>query len=267
MKPAVDRMLFGYAVGPQAAAFLARAPGLNNIYRRAYAKLINGLVADGVWTKLDALWILAAQDATTAALNLTSASFGLTPVNSPAFAPGEGYTGNGSSTTITTGYQPASGATYAQDSATIGAYIRTNRTISNSGNIMGTVATGGTIQLYMSPLQSSTIQYDVNQTTFPNVANTNCQGHWVASRTASNLVTLYKNGSSFGTNANASSAITTMTNQLRLLSNSTSGGAAASFSSDQLAAAHIGAGLSAAEASALAFRINSYMAAVGANVY
>ncbi len=266
MRP-VRKILAGYAVGPQAAAFLARAPGLNNVYRRAYAKLINGLVADGVWTKLDALWVLAAQDATTAALNLTSASFGLTPVNSPAFAPGQGYTGNGSSTTITTGYAPASGATYLQDSATIGAYIRNSRGASNNGNIMGTVNSGGTIQLYISPLQTSTIQYDVNQTTFPNVANTDCQGHWIASRTASNLVTLYKNGSSFGTNANASSATTTLTNQLRLISNSTSAGAASGFSSDQLGAAHIGAGLSAAEAAALAFRINAYMAAVGANVY
>ena len=42
------------------------------------ATLIDGLVADGVWAKLDALYVLAQQNATDALLNLVGTSYSLT---------------------------------------------------------------------------------------------------------------------------------------------------------------------------------------------
>ena len=43
------------------------------------ATLIDGLVSDGVWAKLDALYVLAQQNQTDALLNLIGTSYGLTP--------------------------------------------------------------------------------------------------------------------------------------------------------------------------------------------
>jgi hypothetical protein len=61
----------------ETTAFLARTTGLDATHTNAYKALINGLVADGVFAKLDALYICAAQDLATARLNLVSSSFAL----------------------------------------------------------------------------------------------------------------------------------------------------------------------------------------------
>src|SRR5258706_16256620 len=58
-----------------AAAFLARTSGLDATHTNAYINLICGLVSDGIFSKLDALYIFATQDSTTAMLNLISTSF------------------------------------------------------------------------------------------------------------------------------------------------------------------------------------------------
>ena len=60
-------------------AYLARTVGGNEGGNGAnIATLIDGLVADGVWAKLDALYILAQQNQTDALLNLVGTSYGLT---------------------------------------------------------------------------------------------------------------------------------------------------------------------------------------------
>lgn len=266
--PAVERILFGTAVSPQAAAFLARTSGLNTIHRNAYIKLINGLVLDGLWAKIDALWIMATQDATTSLLNLVSTSFTLSPTSAPTFTADQGYTGNGTTQTINTGFAPASsGVAFSQNSASISAYIRNNRTTSNSQNIMGTTATSGGTAFFISPLQTSQFQWTLNGTTFPNAANTTAQGFWKVSRTASNASTVYRNGVAFTTNAGASGALTNLTNAVRLLGNTNSAGVPNAFSADQIAAAHIGGALTDMDLANLSNRVNAYMTAVGANVY
>ena len=66
---------------PQALAYLARTVGGNEGGNGAnIATLIDGLVSDGVWAKLDALYVLAQQNATDALLNLVGTSYGLTAV-------------------------------------------------------------------------------------------------------------------------------------------------------------------------------------------
>ena len=64
---------------PQALAYLARTVGGNEGGNGAnIATLIDGLVSDGVWAKLDALYVLAQQNQADARLNLVSASYPLT---------------------------------------------------------------------------------------------------------------------------------------------------------------------------------------------
>jgi hypothetical protein len=53
----------------QSSAFLARTSGLDTTHKTAYDTLICGLVTDALWSSLDALYIFATADATTAGLN------------------------------------------------------------------------------------------------------------------------------------------------------------------------------------------------------
>src|SRR5882672_965294 len=76
----------------QATSFLGRAsPLLNRVHRDGYSNLICGLVTDGVFAKLDALYVFATQDATTSLLNLVSASFNGTAGGIPPFVVDRGY--------------------------------------------------------------------------------------------------------------------------------------------------------------------------------
>lgn len=266
--PAVKRILFGLTPSPQAAAFLSRTSGLDTKHRNAYIKLINGLVTDGLWDKIDALWILATADATTAGLNLKNTSFTLSLTNSPTFTVDQGYTGNGTNQTISTGFAPASsGTAFSQNSASISAYVRNSRTSSNSSNIMGCAPASGSTAFFMAPLQTSAFGWTLNGTTFPSSANTDAQGFWTISRTASNNQPAYKNGLPFASNSGASGVLTNMTNAVRLLSNSTSGGVGASFSSDQLSAAHIGGAFNDVDVFNYSTRVNAFMTSIGANIY
>src|SRR5229473_5562637 len=56
----------------QATTFLARTSGLSGTETTAYTNLICGLVTDGVYPSLDALYIFATNTTTTANLNLIS---------------------------------------------------------------------------------------------------------------------------------------------------------------------------------------------------
>jgi hypothetical protein len=73
---------------PEAVAYLARAPG-ETTHAADLIALICGLVTDGTWAKLDALYILAQQTQADARLNLVSASYPL--VGTATFVPYQGF--------------------------------------------------------------------------------------------------------------------------------------------------------------------------------
>lgn len=81
----------GSAHSAQAVAYLARTVGGNEGGNgENVATLIDGLVADGVWAKLNCLYLLAQQNATDAKLNLIGASNTL-PTNTATFTVYKGY--------------------------------------------------------------------------------------------------------------------------------------------------------------------------------
>ena len=85
---------------PQALAYLARTVGGNEGGNGAnIATLIDGLVSDGVWAKLDALYVLAQQNQSDALLNLVGTSYGLSASviasRTLTFAPYVGFAGSG----------------------------------------------------------------------------------------------------------------------------------------------------------------------------
>ena len=107
---------------PQALAYLARTVGGNEGGNGAnIATLIDGLVSDGVWAKLDALYVLAQQNQTDALLNLVGTSYGLT--SNGSFISYKGYSGFTGLNGMATGFDPTIGSVnFAQNSSSFGVW-------------------------------------------------------------------------------------------------------------------------------------------------
>jgi len=260
------------ATSSQSAAFLARATGItSNTDKTNYDTMITGLVNDGVWSLLDALYILAAPDVATAKLNLVSSSFTITShgtnIDTTGFTAYSGFTGNGSDRYLDTGCAPSAGTlNYQRDACSYGAYVLSNTAGSNSVEI-GANDGAATIADLLSRQAGGNILMRVNNTSGVNVTNATRAGMYVGTRTSTSNVPVYKNGNTtpIGTDTNGSQIITSLPSFFILARDDS--GTASSFSSEQLSAAFIGGAQTATNASNLSSRINTFMTAYGINVY
>lgn len=226
--------------------------------------LINSLKTAGVWAKLTALWVMAQHDSNSARLNLVSAAYQLvpsglapdSPVAQPLFTPDKGYKGNGVDSYIQTGLL---GIDLSLTSSHIGVFVyegptqgtmieigaRTSSRIveilskDNAGNLTGRAFSSG---IGGTPIATAV-------------------GHSVVTRVVPESVDIYKNGALAATLASPVTASTAF--ELFLLA-SNNGGAVLAPSTRGLAAAHAGAGLTAANDLALYNALNTYLTAVGA---
>ena len=236
---------------PQALAYLARTVGGNEGGNGAnIATLIDGLVSDSVWAKLDALYVLAQQNATDAKLNLVGTSYGLTPVGSPVFTPYKGF--NGFSTTIglDTGFNPttAPSANYLYNTASMGVwdYASTVQPYTLIGGIYSSVY----------PLFTGNLAVvQINSSVFYEPPSTATHGLIVGERTDATTLYCYQNG--VGTSQ--ANSVSGADNANFLIGNPVSGGG----NTDTLSAAFIGASLGAAGQLALYNRLRTYMTAIG----
>lgn len=122
----------------EAAALVAAMNVAPNPTRLALIDaFIGGLKAGSIWSKLDVLWVLAAHEEQAARLNWKSpGNFTLTAVNGPAFAVDQGFTPNGSSSWLDTGWDRATnGLQYTQNDAHISIYQRTAASAANAPNV------------------------------------------------------------------------------------------------------------------------------------
>src|SRR5262249_25024544 len=126
-----------------------------------YANLINGLVSDGVWPLLDALYIFAAADSGTSLDNLVSASFLATldaATGSPTFTVDRGWSGCGAAgfRDVNTNFSPATaGGNYTQNNAMLCAWQL--GTTQENHNLLGTITGGSFVEII--PLWSDTHTY------------------------------------------------------------------------------------------------------------
>lgn len=85
--------------------------------------LISALISGGVWSRLDALWVMAAHDSQAAAVNWISGNFTAAQVNSPVFTADRGFAGNGTSSYLNTGYVPGAVGTQATPEDHVGGVV------------------------------------------------------------------------------------------------------------------------------------------------
>ena len=239
---------------PQALAYLARTVGGNEGGNGAnIATLIDGLVSDGVWAKLDALYVLAQQNQTDALLNLIGTSYGLTlnalEKTPSAFTAYKGFNLAGSSG-INTGFIPSSAPSphFTLNSSSIGGWMYD---AVNSNSLM--VGTSNN-QTGVYPTFSGGTYYAMSNAAYASVAAPNIAGWYAADGTAT-TVNAYFNGSSLASAAVAPVALDTV--QVSMGTGATGNWVGT------ISAAFIGASLGAAGQLALYNRLRTYMTAIG----
>jgi len=221
----------------------------------AYDRLICGLVTDGVFANLDGLYTLATDTATgtntaVAALNLVSSNCTITAHGSPAFAANAGYTGVASSTTVylDTGCNPTTdGGHFALGNSNMGLWSLTAATGNvnfSMGSYDGTTADGVVIFTAGSNLQC----FLNNAFTGTVFGTADSFGAIDCDRASgSGNLTAYWRGGSVATGGGSPAAVAN--NNVYILNLSTTGGAGNGGTPYQIAAAHFGSHLTAAQIS------------------
>lgn len=268
----LNKTLLSRVTCPAAETFLTRTSGLTGAEKARYRTLICGLVADGLWSNLVALYVLAAPNAAAAALNLCNANFTLSISNSPTFTPNRGYTGNTvSNSLIDTGLVLSTvGAPIALNSTSIGFYDLTPGTTATDVIVMGAESNSTNDLIDIFPMTDffglTTTVASVNEGGFVEGANTQNAGLYVASRTAVNAEAVYKNGVLIATSTGASSNLPDLSIALVGANNPASDGGPVA-APDTGAFAFIGSGLSASQVAQISARINAFATSLAINVY
>ena len=161
--------------------------------RQQYDTLICGLVASGTWSKLDALYVLAAEDAATALTNLVSSSHALTN-HGMMFGPNAGMMGDGSSSYLETDFTPTkAGGNYKLGDASIGIGITDPRQARYNWIGMGAASLNSSAD-YIDPgnYDGGGCQIQ-NGNQIINTTVTVYSGAWICTRSGSQLV-MYHDG-------------------------------------------------------------------------
>lgn len=251
----------------EANALFARMSTPPTAARRA---LINNLVTSlktaGAWSKLDLLYFLGAADSQAAGLNWINSGFTLSPTLSPTFTADRGYVSDGLTSFLNTTYTPATNAVQtALNSVCIGVYInQTAADVGAAGVSIGAsdLTTGG--GLAVGPWRTAggigTRANDGGGSAIGSVATR--LGLSVMQRTAAGAREVFRNGLSLGTDTQVSVALTTQ--PIWICANNNNGVIAAA-NTDRVAAAFVGASLTAAQHLATYNAVSAYLTGIGGN--
>ena len=187
-----------------AAAVVAAGGTASTPYKDLVDTLIVGLKADGIWGKLDRLWLFAAENIKSALIDIRAADTA-TAANSPTFTPDRGFTGNGSSTYIISSLNLNSGGlNYVQDSACL---IGWNNTAGDEG---GALVSGGfaSAQTTLFPKYSGNCYYSITSAVghASGVSASGATGLYSVNRSGPAQCDLYINGVATYSNSDGSSA-------------------------------------------------------------
>jgi hypothetical protein len=240
-----------------AAAYIAAMTVLPDPDRRTLINnLVTGLKADGLWTQIDWLVLLAAHDSQAARINVRKPTKIATAVGGVTFTVDRGYQGDG-----TTGYLDfgetamATGNVFARTSAFVMTYA--NLGSGASQRQIGT-ATGTTSTINISAADTGNEFYALNASAAQGLSGAGVIGSRIAVRTTSGNMQLYKNGASVSSGS-ASAVAPDAGNTLLLRGSNTA------FGNHRLACAGTGGGLSSANILQLHNRLLTYLTALGAN--
>jgi hypothetical protein len=225
--------------------------------------LITGLKTDGLWTKLDRLWIFAQGTMSGALVDFVARSLA-TAVGTPTFTTNRGFISNGSAY-INSLYTPSvNGVNFTLNSASVGCWVNNSRTVptNNAAGISGQDATNSCQVAPLCIFGATGELYQINNGTLEIwTIPSDAQGFNFASRTASNLTTMYKNNTVGATGAGVSAGLPTQ--PLYICAQNNNGAPQNWNALDTISCAVMGAGLNATDEGNLYARLRTYMTAVG----
>ena len=221
--------------------------------------MIDGLVSDGVWAKLDALYVLAQQNESDALLNLVGTSYGLTGGSletiAPFIAPFTAYRGFHNFTSqMDTGFNASSAPSphLTLNDGSIGVWIYD---AADGQMQMGTqTVTSGNINIGVNYVGSGNYYCQIAPGTSVGTTTPETKGWFSGDKLSATSAVLYWNGASL-------SSVTQTTVPFDGVNIHLGGSDAATVSG--LSAAFIGASLGAAGQLALYNRLRTYMSSVG----
>lgn len=241
----------------EATSFIARTSGAPNT--AAYTTMICGLVTDGVWAKLDVLYVTATDSASNALLNLKSASFTATTTGSPPFTANTGYVGNGTSATLNSGFNfSLNGVQFTQNSASL--FSWTILTINDNGCGVGEAS--GSFDNYLQVYEGSSKAGGAVNGGLYSVTVANGTGLTVNTRTGATALTLYRNAASIATGTGASGGVPSTTMQGLMCA-----GTSFASSNMNLAAWGNGGALTGTDVTNLYNRLHTYLNTVNAGSF
>lgn len=267
MERASEHRRSANAVSPGFAAFDVAASALIARMTTAPSQgrkvLINNLVValriSGIWQKLDALYVFAADNSQAALLNWIADQYNASAVSAPTFTQDRGYAGDGAASYVDSTFNPttASSPKFVQDSAYFGIWLRTN--VQFASSIAGFFSTTGTT---IAPrLGTDELQGRINQVSGVTSSTTGSvtDGSKLTgvSRSASDALRIAKNGVNVVTGTTTSAALA---NGALRFGNFGTG----TYASHEFAAGIIGGNLTAGEELILYSALQAYMTAVGA---
>ncbi len=218
-------------------------------------QMIRNLKSDGLWDKLDCLWIFAMDTADQAVLNWKSHRFDCTEVNSPIFTAGKGFKSAGAGSYLNTNFNPANdGENYQLNSASIGIFSHTDLAVAhvdigaanatNFANIW--LYSGGNSYTYVNQTSSSPAGFSSADT----------EGCYIAVRDSATKISFYKDGNREVEQNVNSGQIPSWPVFICCLNNS---GTASYFGNREYGAAFLGGGLTTGEVSLLSGRLREFI--------
>ncbi len=257
------------AIDPATTAWVAQVVANGGSVSAGRQATVNNLIvsikAASVWTKLDRLWIYAAENTPSALTDMVGLALS-TVVGSPAFVTDRGYTGVDSPTPsdyIDTGFNPSTaGGNSSQDSAHISAWGVTNVQSGGGGSgwMMGASAVTETNIIPRYTTDATFFRINDGTGSGGNGANADSRGHFIANRSGASASQGYINGSSFATPNQASGTVPSL-NIYTCAQNVANVGT--NGCGVQLAMASIGGSLSGTEVLDFYNALRTYMTAVG----
>lgn len=249
---------------PEALALFAR---FTTPPTEARKTLINNRIltakASGAWDLRDAFYMMAAADAQAGQRNWKADTFNLTPTGTIPFEADRGYTGDGTTGYLATGFTPSTaGGQFALDSAHISVWSRTDAV--NTGVSIGCRTTSVAGQSFLTIRSTSNNgAFRMNQDA-AGVATTgtlDSTGGFVGRRSGSGARAIFRNGVSTYTDTTVSTSLPTAAIVIGALN---TGGVIGSFNTYQFASAGFGGNLTDAQILAEYNADLAYLQGVGA---
>jgi hypothetical protein len=250
-------------VDPDAQAFITAASITDPTQQSAINNLVIGMKADGLWTKMKAVYPFVGGTASTHKFNLknpldTDAAFRL------VFNGGNTHSSTGWLPNGTNGFgDPKVNAfnNLSLNSMHLSVYSRTN--VSGDKRDIGAQANpeGSAMILNLGGLT----YYKINSTigNYLTVSNSDTRGFFMSNRTASNVLNGWKNGVKVGTGTNASTSLLNAPIYIGAIWENSSAGY---FTNREYAFASIGDGLTDTEAGNFYTRVQNFNTALARQV-